>query len=153
MRTAPPEERAGQYECDGHDLHQRDRSVKHQRAIGIAADELNRAALESVQKKIGAEKLPLKGLPPADPDENQKIAELGGGFVQLRRVKRNAHRRADKARGNGICERDAPGQSGRFAIAASRSKTTQAANSVTERQSCRERVHHREQRHFLKIRI
>src|SRR5271156_4122334 len=153
LQPTPPKECPRNDQREANKLHKRDRIVEHHRASRIASEEFDGTALDPIEKEISAEDLSGEALAFAEPNENQKINKFRGGFVKLRGMQMNAERSSSQLRRCRIGERNTPGHGRRFAVTASRSKTTQAANSVTERQSCRQRVHYREQRHFLKIRI
>src|SRR5579862_5940780 len=93
-QAAPPEEGPGENQREAHELHKRNRIVKHQRAARIVAQKFDRAALDPVEDEIRAEQLAGKTLPRADPHEQQEIQELRARFVELRRMERNIQRRA-----------------------------------------------------------
>src|SRR5579863_2825270 len=62
-QPSPPKKCAGQDHPNAHKLHQRHLIVKHQCAARIAAEELEDAALHSIQRQIGAENLAGEPLP------------------------------------------------------------------------------------------
>ena len=70
---SPPQNRSGRNQADAGDLHQRDSSVKHQRASRVAAEKFNHPAFDSVKNEIGAQHLPGEALSRPQPDEKKKI--------------------------------------------------------------------------------
>src|ERR1700735_2817889 len=153
LQPAPPKRRANNNQGEAHQLHQRDGIVEHHRAPWVAPEKFDGTALSPVEQKISGDDLSGKALPFADPNQNKEINKLRGSFVKLRGMQMNAQGSPGYLRGSRIRKHHAPGDRRRLAVAASRGKTTQAANSMTEWQSCPKSVHYREQRHFLKIRI
>src|SRR6202050_3601560 len=132
MGAAPPEEAAGEDEADTDDLHERESAVEEHGAVGIATEEFDDTALESVKEEIGANDLAAEGLALADDDKNGEVAALGKGFVKLGGMEFDANGCADEARGDGIEKSDAPRLGGGFAVAASGHEAAEAADGVAE---------------------
>ena len=57
--AAQPEKSASDDQRGAHELHQREAIVKHKSAAGIAAEEFDRAALNSVKDEIRADERPV----------------------------------------------------------------------------------------------
>lgn len=151
METAPPEEGAGEHEPNADQLHQRNAIVEHQRTAGISAEKFNRASLDAVEHEVSSEHLACETLAFGEPNEEQKIKEFGGGFIQLRWVQRNAQRSARDSTGDLAGEGDAPGQRRRLAVAAASREAAKTANGMAEGQSDCKSVQHGEHRHLLKM--
>ncbi len=106
--------------------------MEEQGPAGIVANKLNQAALDAVQREIHADNLARQVRAATQQIENQKVDKFGGGFVELRRVKRDVQRCAGNARGRFASERDGPGNSGGLAEAASGGKATEPADGMTQ---------------------
>ncbi len=77
------------------------------------------------------------------------MSSFGAGLVELRRVERNAERRADVLRRELAVERDAPRHRRRPAEAAAGKEAAEPADDVTERDAGREDVGDRPDRHAV----
>ena len=116
-------------------------------AARVAAVELDDVARDRVEQHVQPERAP--GNRPAarlGREQNDQDQQLGARFVQLRRMQRDAERRADVGRGERIGERDRPRHRRRLAVAAAGEKTSEPPDDVAERNARREDVARRPQR-------
>src|ERR1700679_966396 len=81
-QSAPPEQRSDNDHDDAGNLHQGHGIMKHHGAPGITPEELQDAALESVQNHISTEYFPSEALPFGQPNQKQKIQKFEHRFVK-----------------------------------------------------------------------
>src|SRR5207247_8041315 len=97
----------------------------------VAAIELDDEARDGVQKHVEPEgasgERPSFALRDEQHGQDQR---LGARFVELRRMERDAERRADVGRGERIRERDAPRLHRRLAVTAAVEQTAEATTYV-----------------------
>ena len=81
--AAQPQKSTSDDQRGAHDLHQGQAIVEQESAAGIAAEEFDRAALNSIKDEIRADDSSRETPFRAEPDQYAEIQEFGGGFVQL----------------------------------------------------------------------
>src|SRR5271154_3168741 len=129
-RSPPPQITARHHKSHADNLHQRNSSMQKQRAIRISAHNLDQPALNAIQNQIRAGNLARKSLPPAQPNQNNKISNLRSGLVKLRRMQSHTNRRAHKLLGNRTRKFPAPRQRSRPPTTTSRQEASGASDGV-----------------------
>ena len=118
-------------------------------ASGIVAQEFQKKAGDSVQKKIGPKNLAIELLALEHPHQSKKNRQFSRRFQQLRRFQRLVQRRARPIIRQRIGKRNSPEMMCRFAVAASGGETSYTPDGVTDRQSGSKSVASGERRHVM----
>src|SRR5258708_35664792 len=121
----PPVQSAADDQQDRNQLRFRHQAPEDFAAPRIVAQELDEVTLDSVQDHKSAKHLPVE--PPAleQPDQQQEIEELGGGFDQLGWFDPDAERSSADGIRQMIGEGHTPEVIGWFAVTTARRETTQ----------------------------
>src|SRR5271154_4339312 len=151
--AAQPQERAGDNQRGAYQLHQRQAIVEQKSAAGIAAEEFDRAALDSIEDEIRADDASGDAPLRAQPDQNAEIQEFGGGLVELCGMKRDVQRRAADPCRDRVGKGYSPRKGCRFAVAAARCEAAETADGVSQRNRRRQQIEDGEKRKLLKMRV
>ena len=130
----PPDQAAGKHQADCDQLRTGHDSAEHRPAPGIIAEEFEKVAGNAVKKEVCAEDLAIKFLPFQHPHQNKEIRQFDGRLEQLGWFESSSQRCSDPGLRQGILERHAPKMGSWFAVAATRRKTSDAANSMAQSQ-------------------
>src|SRR5580658_692193 len=145
----PPDQSTADDQQNRNQLRSRHQSTEDLTSSGIVAQELDEVAFDSVEDHEGAKYLTIEPLALEQPGQQQKIAELGGGFDQLRGFNSDAKRSSANGARQRIGEDDAPKMIGRLAIAAAGRETSEASEDVAKGHSGSHRVGGAQGRHVM----
>src|SRR5208282_515625 len=134
-------------------LRSRHQPAENFTASGIAAQELDEVALDSVQDHVAAKHLPIEPLALEQQHQQQEIEKLGCGFDQLCRFDPDAERRSTDGIRQRIREDNAPEVIGRFAVTAACREATEASEDVAKGQSGSEGVGGAQRRHAMALNV
>ena len=109
-------------------------------AVGVAAQELEPEAHRGVERHVGERDLAVEALARQQPEQEREDQERRERLVELARVQRRVHRRADLASGVHVGEGDGPRQLRGLAPAAAGGEAAEPPDRLAEHDARRERV-------------
>src|SRR5450631_399106 len=143
----PPDHSTADHQQDRNQLRSRHQPAEDFSASGIVAQELDEVTLNSVKDHEAAKHLPIEPLALEQPDQQQKIEELGSGFDQLCRFNPDTERSSTDRIRQRIRKDHAPEVIGRFAVTAPCRETTEAPKDVSKGKPRRDGVGGPQRRH------